>query len=165
MSHYTLARVLTRKGEFEESMLHYQRSAELNPSDSLILIGSSVPMLYLGQTDEAIASLLKAKEVDPLHGDWLRWQLGSAYWQAGECEKGLASMRSMSSPVAAANKTLALIHICLDQTEQARAALKVFLDARPGHTLENEAATIPSDWKPDGMSERYLMGLQKAGLN
>ena len=66
---------------------------------------------------------------------------------------------------AAANKTLALIHICLDQMEQARSALKVFLDARPGHTLEKEAATIPSDWKPDGMSERYLMGLQQAGLN
>jgi TolB-like protein/Flp pilus assembly protein TadD len=165
MSHYTLARVLARKGEFGEAILHYQRSAELNPSDSLILIGSSIPLLYLGRTQEAIDSLLKAKEVDPLHGDWLRWQLGSAYWQANECEKALQSMQSMASPVAAANKTLALIHVCLEQHDKAQAALKVFLESRPGYTLADEAATVPSNWKPEGMSERYLTGLKMAGLN
>jgi len=165
MSHYTLARVLTRKGKFDEAILYYQRSAELNPSDSLILIGSSIPLLYLGRTEDAIERLLKAKEVDPLHGDWLRWQLGTAYWQAGECDKGLEAMQSMASPVAAASKTLALLHVCLDQTDEAQAALKVFLDSRPGHTLEIEAATVPRDWRPEGMFDRYLTGLRKAGLN
>ncbi|PUB08315.1 winged helix-turn-helix domain-containing tetratricopeptide repeat protein [Yoonia sediminilitoris] len=165
MSHFTLARILTRKENFAESILHYQRSAELNPSDSLILIGSSIPLLYLGRTDEAINSLNRAKEVDPLHGDWLRWQLGKAYWQNNECDRALEAMQSMASPVAAASMTVALIHICLDQPELARSAMNVFLESRPTHTLEAEAAKTPKNWKPDGMVERYLQGLKQAGLN
>lgn len=165
MSHYTLARVLTRKGKFDEAILYYQRSAELNPSDSLILIGSSIPLLYLGRTEDAIDRLHRAKEVDPLHGDWLRWQLGSAYWQAGQCDRGLEAMQSMASPVASASKTLALLHICLGQPDEAQAALKVFLEARPGHTLEKEAAIVPRNWMPEGMYDRYLSGLREAGLN
>ena len=165
MSHYALARVLTRKGEYAEAIQHFQRSGELNPSDSLILIASSLPLQFLGRTEEAIANLNRAKEVDPLHGDWLRWQFGMAYWQNNECDKALEAMQSMASPVAAASRTLALIHVCLDQQEEAQAALKVFLDSRPGHTLEDEIATMPKVWKPDGMSERYLAALKKAGLN
>lgn len=164
MSHFALARVLSRRGEHAESILHFQRAAELNPSDSIVLIGMSVPLLYSGQTEEAIGVLERAAEVDPLHGDWLRWQLGWAYWQNEECEKGLEAMKSMASPPKASNKTLAALFVCLDRISDARSAMSVFLDTRPGFSREIEAEDVPSDWKPDGMAERWMAAMQQSGM-
>ena len=52
----------------------------------------SVPLLYIGDTERALEVLETAARVDPLHGDWLRWQLGLAHWQAGDCAAGLEAM-------------------------------------------------------------------------
>ncbi|WP_068118221.1 winged helix-turn-helix domain-containing tetratricopeptide repeat protein [Tropicimonas marinistellae] len=164
LSHYALARVLSRQGKHAESILHFERAAKLNPSDSIVYIGMSVPLLYSGRTDEALAALHKAQEVDPLHGDWLRWQLGLAYWQNDECEKGLEAMQSMASPPIASNKALAAILVCLDKTQQAIEAMAKFLETRPGYTLEIEAKSIPSDWKPDGMYDLWLTSMKRAGM-
>ncbi|MDA7427024.1 winged helix-turn-helix domain-containing protein [Primorskyibacter aestuariivivens] len=164
MSHFALARVLSRRSENAESILHFQRAARLNPSDSIILIGMSVPLLYSGQTDAAIEALQKAAEVDPLHGDWLRWQLGWAYWQKNQCDKGLEAMQSMSSPPSASNKTLAALLVCLDRLPEAQNAMADYLAANPGYTRANEAQDVPTDWKPEGTPERWMEAMIRAGM-
>ncbi|MFD0980295.1 winged helix-turn-helix domain-containing tetratricopeptide repeat protein [Tropicimonas aquimaris] len=164
MSHYALARVLSRQGKHAESILHFERAAKLNPSDSIVYIGMSVPLLYSGRTEEALDALHKAEKVDPLHGDWLRWQLGLAYWQKNECEKALQAMQSMASPPIASNKALASILVCLERLDQAKAAMATFLGTRPGYTVQIEATSVPTDWKPDGMYERWLSSMKQAGM-
>ncbi|MBY6117095.1 winged helix-turn-helix domain-containing protein [Mameliella alba] len=164
MSQFTMGRVLSRTGQLQEAVLHFERAAELNPSDSLVLIGMSRPLLHLGQTDRAIEVLFQAKAVDPLHGDWLRWQLGWAYWQKGDCEEALTWMQSMSSPPVPSAKTLATIHVCLGQIPEARAALQRFLDKEPGYGLREERAWVPTAWQPEGIRERYLDQLRQAGM-
>ena len=147
-----------------ESILHFRRAAALNPSDSLILIGLSEPLLHSGKTEEAIATLLQAAEVDPMHGDWLRWQLGWAYWQNEECEKGLEAMQSMSSPPTASNKVLAAVLVCLDRVPEAKKAMEHYLAANPGYTRENEIQGMSADWKPEGMRERWMEAMSRAGM-
>ncbi|MDU8945194.1 winged helix-turn-helix domain-containing tetratricopeptide repeat protein [Ovoidimarina sediminis] len=164
MSHYTLARILSWQGEYAESLLHFARASDLNPSDSIVLIGMSIPLLYTGETEQAIDVLQQAAKVDPLHGDWLRWQLGWAYWQNDECERGLEAMQSMASPPVASNKTLASLLVCLGREEEAKVALQRFLDTRPGYSREDEAKTIPIDWKPDGLRDRFLEDMRRAGM-
>ena len=164
MSHFALARVLSRRSAHSESILHFQRASKLNPSDSIVLIGMSVPLLYSGQTDEAIDVLQRAAEVDPLHGDWLRWQLGWAYWQNEECKKGLEAMQGMASPPNASNKTLAALLVCLDRIPEARTAMSKFLQARPGYSLEIEAEDVPTDWMPEGTGERWMDAMKRAGI-
>jgi TolB-like protein/DNA-binding winged helix-turn-helix (wHTH) protein len=164
MSHYTLARVLSRQDRFAESILHFQRAADLNPSDSIVWIGMSVPLLYTGETWRAIEVLDRAAQVDPLHGDWLRWQHGLAHWQADDCQAGLAAMHSMASPPVASNKALAAILVCLDRVSEAREVLGTFLDANPDWTLATEIEALPADWRPEGMAERWLDALKVAGL-
>jgi len=164
MSHYALARVLSTQGKLREALIQYQRAADLNPSDSLILIAMSEPLLFDGQTERAIEVLQQAAKVDPLHGDWLRWQLGWAYWQNEDCEKGLDSMLSMSAPPMPSNKSLAALYMCLGRTEDARAAMRTFMDARPEYTLQDERRFAPDWWKPEGMADRWLNDLAQAGM-
>ena len=164
MSHYTLARVLSRRNAYDESILHFQRASELNPSDSIVLIGMSVPLLYSGETEQALGVLEQAAAVDPLHGDWLRWQQGLAHWQNNDCKTGLSAMQSMSSPPVSSGKALAVILVCLDRLDEAQAAVAAFAEKRPDHSLESEMAAIPSDWKPDGTAERWIESLRSAGL-
>lgn len=164
MSHYTLGRLLSRRGRHREAIQHYERAAELNPSDSLVLIAMSIPLLYDGRTEDGIAALERAKKVDPLHGDWLRWQLGWSYWQSGECDRGLEAMRSMSAPAPQSNKTLASLLICLGRIEEAREALSRFLEVEPDYTIKTEAERMPPNWKPEGMAERWLEVMRQAGM-
>ena len=164
MSHYALARVLSRQGQHAESILHFERAAKLNPSDSIIWIGMSVPLLYAGRSEEALQVLQRAKEVDPLHGDWLRWQLGLAYWQIDECEQGLEEMQSMASPPSASGKAKAALLICLDRVAEAEVVMSEYLETRPGFTIEIEDASTPEDWRPDGTRERWLDAMLRAGM-
>ncbi len=164
MSHYTLARVLSRRGRHVEAIEHYKRAAELNPSDSLVLIAMSIPLLYEGRTEEGIEALERAKQVDPLHGDWLRWQMGWAYWQSGDCETGLEEMLGMSSPPPPSNKALAALLICLGKTDEARDAMARFLEVEPGHTLQVEVTRMAPNWKPEGIVERWLDVMRQAGM-
>ena len=164
MSHFTLARVLSRRGENAASILQFERAAELNPSDSIIWIGMSVPLLYIGNTERALEVLDIAARVDPLHGDWLRWQQGLAHWQAGECEAGLEAMQSMASPPGSSYRALAVLLVCLDRIEEAREALGTYLEARPDHTRATEAEGYASNWVVDGVGARWLDALERAGL-
>lgn len=164
MSHYALARVLSRQGEHAESILHFGRAAKLNPSDSIVWIGMSVPLLYSGKSEEALEALHRAKVVDPLHGDWLRWQLGLAYWQTNECELGLEEMQSMASPPSASSKAKVALLVCLDRIEEAEEVMSDYLESRPGFTIEIEDASVPGDWQPEGTRERWLGAMLDAGM-
>ena len=164
MSHYALARVLSRQGVHAESILHFERAAKLNPSDSIVWIGMSVPLLYSGRTDDALEALNRAKEVDPLHGDWLRWQLGLAYWQINECERGLEEMQSMASPPSASVKAKTALLVCLDRIEEAEKSMSAYLETRPGFSVKIEDASVPKDWQPVGTRERWLDAMSRAGM-
>ena len=164
MSHYALARVLSRQGVHAESILHFERAAKLNPSDSIVRIGMSVPLLYSGRSEDALKALKRAQDVDPLHGDWLRWQLGLAYWQINDCERGLEAMQSMASPPSASAKAKVALLVCLDRIEDAKEEMATYLETRPGFSIEIEDASVPKDWQPDGTRERWLGAMKQAGM-
>jgi TolB-like protein len=164
MSQYAMARVLTSRKEYPESILHFQRASELNPSDSMVLVAMSLPLLFTGDTERAISILRHAKSVDPLHGDWLLWQLGWAYWQNGECENGLDAMLGMSSPPAVSYTMLAALYVCTGRMEKAGTVMDEFLAGRPGYTIADEIRLNPPDWKPEGTLERWLSAMRRAGM-
>ena len=164
MSHYALARVLSRQGAHAESILHFERAAKLNPSDSIVWIGMSVPLLYLGRSADALEALQRAKDVDPLHGDWLRWQLGLTYWQLNECEQGLEEMQAMASPPSASGKAKAALLVCLDRIPEAEEVMADYLQTRNGFTIAIEDASTPRDWMPEGTRERWLDAMRRAGM-
>lgn len=164
MSHYASARILATQKDYPRSLLHFERAVQLNPSDSIVLVAMSLPLLFSGETERAKSILLQAKSVDPLHSDWLLWQLGWAYWQNHECEKGLDAMMAMSAPPAASLSMLAALQVCLGELDQARKTMTAFLESRPGYSLADEIRLNPQDWKPEGTRERWLDSMRRAGM-
>ncbi len=163
MSHYAKARVLATQNRYTDSLRHFERAAELNPSDSLVLIGMSDPLIYLGQTGRAIEVLTRARSVDPLHGDWLLWQLGQALWLEDDCDRGIAEMRAMTRPPPASFKMLSGLYACAGDTENARAAMQTFLAGTPGFTLADETRVF-QPWTDDTDTARWLTQMRLAGM-
>lgn len=164
MSHYAMARVLTSKKDYAGGLIHYRRAIELNPSDSLVPMAMARPLLFMGQTEEAIEVLLKAQSVDPIHSKVLTAQLGWAYWQKGECDKGLDALRGTPNPPLQSLPILAVLHVCADQMDEAKLVVSALLEQRPNFTIAEEVRNSPSDWKPDGTLERWLEALRQAGV-
>jgi TolB-like protein len=164
MAHQAMARTMARKRNYSEALEHFERAAALNPSDPVVLIGMSYPLMFTGQTERAIAVLEQAKEVDPMHGDWLRGQMGFVYWQAEECDKGLASVESMSGMPGSAYLVKAALLVCLDRTSDARTAMREFKARNPEHSSATEREKLPENWQPDGMAERWMRAMELAGL-
>lgn len=164
LSHYAHARMLATRRDHDEALLHFEQAAKLNPSDSIVPILMSVPLLNIGETERAISVLLQAKSTDPLHRDVLWWQLGWAYWQNHECEKGLKAMLSMSSPHYDSLTMLAANYACLGNMEKAREAMSDYLDKRPTRTLAAEADFVSKQWRSKEIQERWLNDMKRAGM-
>lgn len=164
MSHFAAARVLATQTEYAESILHYERSAELNPSDPLVLIGMSVPLLNEGKAKRAIAALLKARSADASHSDWLLQLLGWAYWQNHECKKGLEAMLSTSSPHYSTKIILAAIYSCVGDLEKAKESMAVYIKKRPDYTLAMEAQRVNREWTQEKLQKRWLDDMRLSGI-
>ena len=164
MSHFAHARMLATRRDHDEAILHFQRAAKLNPSDSFVPILMSIPLLNIGETERAIAMLLHAKSVDPLPRDVLWWQLGWAYWQNNECDKGLEAMLSMSSPHYDSHTMLAANYSCLGEIEKAKEAMGKYLEKRPTRNLAAEAEFVGKQWISKEIQERWLNDMKLAGM-
>ena len=164
MSHYAHARVLASLGRTKDSLRHFERAGELNPSDSKVLVGMSVPLLYTGQTERAIANLQRARSVDPLHGHFLLQMLGWAYWQNNECEKGLEEILSMSRPSASSRTMVAALYVCVGNLKDANVAMGEFLKKWPDRTLSIEAERVKKEWTDKKIRKRWLNDMRLAGM-
>ncbi len=53
---------------YEEALAYFDRAIELAPAQTSILIGSALPLLFLGRPDEAAKRVKTAKRLNPFHG-------------------------------------------------------------------------------------------------
>ena len=60
-----LGGLLAEKGNFDEAMVHFQRSIELAPDNAAVYRNLAVVLAQQGKTDEAIANFRKALKIDP----------------------------------------------------------------------------------------------------
>lgn len=164
MSHFAAARVLATRTEYAKSLLHYETSAKLNPSDPLVLLGMSVPLLNVGRAEHAITILLKARSMDPSHSDWSLWLLGRAYWQNQECKKGLEAMLAMASPHFSSQTMLAANYVCVGDLGKAKKVMEAYMEKKPDHTISAEAERVHREWEDDEMSTRWLEAMRVSGM-
>jgi TolB-like protein/DNA-binding winged helix-turn-helix (wHTH) protein len=163
-AHDVRARIYTEAGEIEQALARFDEAIALNPSNSDILVQSTVPLLYVGRTDEAIDRIKRAMGIDPFHPDWFHWQMGWALWEKNDCRAALAAMRKMSRIPAGAQRMLAGIHACLGNEREAKEALAVFLQDTPGQTISKERREWEKLWTAPGSLDRWIEHMRIAGL-
>ena len=162
--HYALARVYTEMNDRAKAMAAYDKAIALNPSASNYLVGSTTPLLYVGETEEAIDRLNRAMGIDPFHPAWYHWQMGWALWEVEDCEGALAAMLRMDKIRKGAHRMLAGIYACLGDVEKAQEAYKVFYEDADEPTISEQRAEWEDIWTAPGSLDRWLEHMRIAGM-
>jgi tetratricopeptide (TPR) repeat protein len=138
-AHYALANVHIHVGEQELALARLKRSLELNPNASNVMAAVASPLFYTRKAEEAIKVLHQAMRLDPHHPGWFKWTLGWAQWSVGDCDAALSSILSMAKIPTVANRTLAIIYVCLGRQKDAEAAITKLLEKNQiPHSLRSE---------------------------
>jgi TolB-like protein/DNA-binding winged helix-turn-helix (wHTH) protein len=164
--HYILARLHAEiPGHRKEAMASFEKAIDLNPSASNYLAASTTPLLYAGQTEEAIERLKQAMGIDPFHQSWYHWQMGWALWELNDCEGALASMLRMDKIRKGAHRMLAGIYACLGEVEKAQAAYGVFYEDSDEPTIAEQREEWKDIWTAPGSLDRWLEHMRIAGMD
>jgi TolB-like protein len=163
-SHAAMAYVHLQDNDLERAIARAERAQELNPNDTNVMCDLAEFLGYAGRPDEAEQLLRKAMRLDPLHPDWIRWNMAWIQWLKGNRRDALRTMNAMSDVPPLANRVLAIIHMCLGQREKARDAIKRLLDYDPGYSIADVQRNYDGKFRNTADLDRMLANLRDAGL-
>ena len=160
-SPWTLGFVYLYRRQFDRAITEYERALVINSSDADFLVEMSEALTYMGRPVEAIAQIKKAMRINPRYPEWHLFDLGWVYYEAGQYEEALATLRKMNNPPIGAHRALAAVYVRLGRLDEARAEIVELRKKEPDYTLE-KAKLWP--YKDAAQRDRYLNDLRKAGL-
>ncbi|WP_299739707.1 hypothetical protein [uncultured Roseobacter sp.] len=76
-------------------------------------------LTYSSRAEEAEDLMLRIVRFDPLHQDWIKWNLAWVRWHTKNCDEALQTMNSMSDIPPMAYRVLAIIQVCRGDTQKA----------------------------------------------
>jgi adenylate cyclase len=162
-NHWDLAIVYLNTRRFDQAREEYERAASLNPNDADLLAEMAETLIFAGESDLALRQLREAMRRNPFHPDWYRWVLSWAYFNGDRFKESLSELQRMNRPPTHVELLRAATLAKLGDAAAAQAALKKFLDDRPGWSVAKERARITFRRRQD--EERWLGALASAGLD
>jgi TolB-like protein/DNA-binding winged helix-turn-helix (wHTH) protein/Tfp pilus assembly protein PilF len=163
-SHYVRGAVHLVAGEMDMAIARFERSLALNSSATNVMMGLASPLIYTGRIDEGVALIEHAMAIDPHHADWYHWFHAWGLFEQGNCDAALSAIHRVGKLPNEARRTLAVIHVCLGQTAEAQAAISLFMQEQPNHSLSIERVSEGAKYRDFEALERWLDALRLAGL-
>ena len=163
-SHSAMAYMHIQEGRLDKAVARYQQALELNPNDTGAMASLAEALTYGGQPEEAEVLMLKVVRLDPLHQDWIKWNLAWVQWHTGNCDDALNTMNAMSDIPPMAYRVLALIQVCRGAEKEANAAVEEILAFDPNYTLDDVLHNYEGKYANKSDLERVLSDLRQAGL-
>ena len=159
-----MAYVHLEENDLERAIASSERALNLNPNDTNAMCDLADFLGYAGRVDEAQAILRKAMRLDPLHADWVRWNMAWLQWLDGEYDQALRTMNAMFEIPPLANRVLALIYVSLGRREEGRAAVQRLIDFDPGYSIADVRKDYAGKFRNSSELDRILTCLREAGL-
>lgn len=163
-SHIARGDLHVSAGEHEDAVIRYQMAAELNPSSSTALAVSNDSLIYLNRADEAIESMERAMDINPVTPGWYYNNLSRAYWAAGRCAEGVQAIKQRSTFREWDYRALIVNLVCQGEVEKARTAGEKLLELDRDFTVSGHGNSIRNTINNPEYLERWLNGLRAAGL-
>jgi adenylate cyclase len=162
-AHIILGRIDIFRQQFKQAEVELERAAAINPNDAQGLAGRGNILLWLGQTDAAIAALERAQHIDPELNAIDRFALSLAYYLKRRYDAAIEQAELNLQKTAGANFSRVLLAAAYaQQNRRADAARTVAMIRRVDPTFD-----------PQGFGTKFLNpadlehlrdGFRKAGL-
>ncbi len=169
-SHAVLAGAYLMLHQHDKAVAAARELIRIQPSDADGHAALGYFLHWAGLGEKAIDAVMTAMRLDPKPKERRRLiypgYLGMAYFTAGRYQDLIATVNRDSAFYVRVGSNslcfLAAAYIATGQDEKARAAMKAFLDKKPGTTLANYRH--PRLYKRKEDLDRYLNLLRKAGM-
>lgn len=162
-AHFVHAQALMNTRDYEAMVKAHDRAISLDPSNAPLLTFSTLPLIFLGRPDEAIARLETATRLNPFQ-TWMPPQfMGMALYLKADYDQSLEYLEKASelNPKFIGNWLWrAAAYAQAGQDEKARDLVKKILTARPQLTISGNFIQI----KDEVLMERLRDGWRKAGI-
>ncbi|MEO9576169.1 MAG: tetratricopeptide repeat protein [Tateyamaria sp.] len=163
-SHSAMAYLHIQEGQMDKAVARYQQALELNPNDTNAMASLAEALTYGGQPEEAEDLMLRVIRLDPLHQDWIKWNLAWVQWHTRNCDDALNTMNAMSDIPPMAYRVLAIIQVCRGAEKEANAAVEQLLAFDPEYSLDDVLHNYEGKYSNKTDIERVLSDLRQAGL-
>ena len=161
-THWALGVVYLYRRDFDLALSEYERALALNSNDADFLAEMAIGLNYMGRPEQAIEQFKKAMRMNPRYPSWYLDVLGFAYYEVGQYEKALTTLKQNNNPWFTNHRNLAAVYVRLGRLEEARAEVSKMLEKNSYYTLESEKLRPYND---DTRRERLVNDLRKAGVN
>lgn len=163
-AHTAMAYMHIQEGELEKSVARFRKALDLNPNDTSAMAALAEALTYGGQADEAEELMLRVVRLDPLHQDWIKWNLAWVQWHTRNCDEALETMNAMSEIPPMAYRVLAIIQMCRGDQREARKAVDQLIKFDPEYSLQDVLHNYDGKYVIASDLERVLNDLREAGL-
>jgi len=163
-AHTAMAYMHIQEGELEKSVARFRKALELNPNDTSAMAALAEALTYGGKAEEAEELMLRVVRLDPLHQDWIKWNLAWVQWHTRNCDDALETMNGMSEIPPMAYRVLAIIQMCRGDRDEARKAVEQLIDFDPEYSLQDVLHNYEGKYVVVSDLERVLNDLREAGL-
>lgn len=163
-AHTAMAYMHIQEGELEKSVARFRKALELNPNDTSAMAALAEALTYGGRAEEAEELMLRVVRLDPLHQDWIKWNLAWVQWHTRHCDDALETMNGMSKIPPMAYRVLAIIQMCRGDREEARKAVEQLMNFDPEYSLQDVLHNYEGKYVIEADLERVLNDLREAGL-
>lgn len=163
-AHTAMAYMHIQEGALDKSVARFRKALELNPNDTSAMAALAEALTYGGQADEAEDLMLRVVRLDPLHQDWIKWNLAWVQWHTRNCDDALETMNGMSEIPPMAYRVLAIIQMCRGDHSEARKAVEQLIKFDPEYSLRDVLHNYEGKYVVASDLERVLTDLREAGL-
>ena len=164
-AHCLLGEAYLWKKEHGQAVAELEKSIALDPNraDGLAVLGGVLS--WAGRPEEAIGLVKKAMRLNPEYPVFYLWNLGHAYFLAGQYEEAIVAFKrtlNRNPNWYPAHFYLTAIYTELGRDEEARDEWTELLRKWPHGSLEAVRQRLP--YKDQAVLERIVDSLRKAGL-
>ncbi|NOD75653.1 winged helix-turn-helix domain-containing tetratricopeptide repeat protein [Ruegeria sp. HKCCD4332] len=163
-AHTAMAYMHIQEGALDKSVARFRKALELNPNDTSAMAALAEALTYGGRAEEAEQLMLRVVRLDPLHEDWIKWNLAWVQWHTRNCDDALETMNGMSEIPPMAYRVLAIIQMCRGDRDEARKAVGQLINFDPEYSLRDVLHNYEGKYVVASDLERVLNDLREAGL-
>lgn len=161
-AHRVMGGVHLTRGEHDLSAHHFRQALRVHPGNAHVLAHAARYHAYVGDNEDAVSLVNRARQLNPLHPAWYWQHLGLAAFGQGEFENAARMFSRLPAPVFYDRLYLSAANAHLGELRVAERHLKLAIRDKSGLDSDSVGRFLPYSHRE--ACEVVISGLRIAGL-